>query len=174
MGNNKNGSYHGQPKSACQRTKCHGRLATQWNSRHWILQMLERRNEPAAENRPRIALHNRILSERIKSARSKAKLTQEDLAIRLNMNPSAVGQWETARTAPSTERLAPLADALDVSVDWLLGRVQNAGRSNMPVAAVAEDLRKVVGEARQQQWRAENRETIAQAHCFLARKGLWG
>jgi transcriptional regulator with XRE-family HTH domain len=118
--------------------------------------------------------HNRILSERIKSARNKAKLTQEDLAIRLKLkNPSAVGQWETARTAPSTERLVPLADALDVSVDWLLGRVQNAGRSNMPVAAVAEDLRKVVGEARQQQWRAENREAIANANAFLARKGLW-
>ena len=148
--------------------------------------MLERRNEPAAENRPRIALHNRILSERIKSARSKAKLTQEDLAIRLNMNPSAVGQWETARTAPSTERLAPLADALDVSVDWLLGRVQDARRPDMPVAAVADDLllleearrlnvdlRKVVGEARQQQWRTENREALADANAFLARNGLW-
>jgi transcriptional regulator with XRE-family HTH domain len=145
--------------------------------------MLERRNEPAAENRPRIALHNRILSERIKSARNKAKLTQEDLAIRLNMNPSAVGQWETARTAPSTERLAPLADALDVSVDWLLGRVQDARCPDMPVAddlllleearRLNVDLRKVVGEARQQQWRTENREALADANAFLTRNGLW-
>ena len=45
--------------------------------------------------------HNRILSERIKSARNKAKLTQEDLAIRLKLkNPSAVGQWEAARRLP--------------------------------------------------------------------------
>jgi transcriptional regulator with XRE-family HTH domain len=130
---------------------------------------------------------NAELSARIRSARNNANLTQEDLAARLNLNTSAVGQWETGRTIPLTTHLTPLADVLGVSVDSLLGRVQDSGKRAVPdnetladdLQLVAEarllniDLRQVISEARQQRWQAENREALADANAFVARNGLW-
>ena len=53
-----------------------------------------------------------ISGERIKSARTKAKLTQDQLAARL--------QESGKRLVPDFE-LPIIAEALNVSTDWLLG-----------------------------------------------------
>lgn len=65
------------------------------------------------------------IHERLREARSAAGFTQEQLAERLGLTRSAVGQWESEklRTCPSTEHLQSLADQLDVSFEWLaMGR----------------------------------------------------
>jgi transcriptional regulator with XRE-family HTH domain len=125
----------------------------------------------------------RQISERIKSARRSAGLTQRQLAEKLDVSAGAVGQWETGGV-PTAERLATLADSLRVSLDWLLGKSPNAdelGTVQMEedlqlireARLLGVDLHKIVAEARQQRWIEENRDALADANAFLTTHGLW-
>lgn len=60
------------------------------------------------------------LGDRIKSLRSREKLSQADLARALNVHQTAVSQWETGRTAPDSDILPNIAKMFDVSTDYLL------------------------------------------------------
>ena len=60
------------------------------------------------------------LSEKILYCRKRAGLSQEALAERLGVSRQAVSKWETGEAMPETGKLAALASALGVSVDWLL------------------------------------------------------
>jgi transcriptional regulator with XRE-family HTH domain len=72
-------------------------------------------------NRPRSAKTLPIqLCDRLRFARQSAKFTQETLAIRLGVTPSAVAQWERPRgTRPSIRHLDDIALATGVSMEWL-------------------------------------------------------
>ena len=60
------------------------------------------------------------LPEKILYCRKRAGLSQEALAERLGVLRQAVSKWETGEALPETGKLATLAAALGVSVDWLL------------------------------------------------------
>ena len=62
---------------------------------------------------------------RLRSAREKRKLSQEDLANRSGLLPSAISHFETGTRKPSFDNLRRLADALYVTTDFLLGRVND-------------------------------------------------
>ena len=57
---------------------------------------------------------------RIKEAREKSGLTQEDLAAELDMSPTHISVLERGRKAPKLETLVNIANALHVSTDMLL------------------------------------------------------
>lgn len=61
------------------------------------------------------------LSQNIKQFRLERKLTQEQLATKLGISSQAVSKWETSETYPDGSMLVPLAQALSVSLDRLLG-----------------------------------------------------
>ncbi|MDR1736142.1 MAG: helix-turn-helix domain-containing protein [Oscillospiraceae bacterium] len=61
------------------------------------------------------------LSGNIARYRREKGLTQEDVAGFLNITFQAVSKWETGQTMPDITLLPPLAKALGVSVDKLLG-----------------------------------------------------
>ena len=52
--------------------------------------------------------------------RKKQGLTQEELAARLGVTTSAVGNWEAGLRRPRYESLRRLAEVLGVSIDDLL------------------------------------------------------
>ena len=60
------------------------------------------------------------LHEKIYYCRKKAGLSQDALSERLGISRQAVSKWETGESVPETGKLAALAAALGVSVDWLL------------------------------------------------------
>lgn len=60
------------------------------------------------------------LPEKILYSRKRAGLSQEALADIVGVSRQAVSKWETGETLPETAKLAALASALGVSVDWLL------------------------------------------------------
>ena len=64
-----------------------------------------------------------IFQDRLRSAREYRGLTQGDLAERAGLQPSAISHFETGARKPSFENLRLLADTLDVTTDYLLGRV---------------------------------------------------
>jgi transcriptional regulator with XRE-family HTH domain len=64
-------------------------------------------------------------SDRLRFARETLrKLSQSELAERAGLQPSAVSHFETGRRSPSFDNLRRLADALDVTTDYLLARVE--------------------------------------------------
>ncbi|MFN7544623.1 MAG: helix-turn-helix domain-containing protein [Acidobacteriota bacterium] len=64
-----------------------------------------------------------IFPERLRHARQMRALSQSDLAEKTGLQPSAVSHFETGRRAPSFDNLKVLSDALQVTTDYLLGRV---------------------------------------------------
>ena len=58
--------------------------------------------------------------EKLKILRSKAKLTQEELAEKLYVSRTAVSKWESGRGYPSIELLKVIAKFFSVTVDELL------------------------------------------------------
>jgi transcriptional regulator with XRE-family HTH domain len=63
--------------------------------------------------------------DRLRAAREYRGLTQNDLAKLTGLNPAAVSHFETGGRKPSFDNLRLLADKLDVTTDYLLGRVEH-------------------------------------------------
>lgn len=61
--------------------------------------------------------------ERLRTAREYRGLNQSELAVKAKMQASAISHFETGTRKPSFDNLRNLADALDVTTDYLLGRV---------------------------------------------------
>src|SRR5580698_3250955 len=61
--------------------------------------------------------------DRLRAARQLRNLSQSELAGKAGLQPSAVSHFETGRRAPSFDNLKALSDALQVTTDYLLGRV---------------------------------------------------
>ena len=62
------------------------------------------------------------IGKRIVILRKQHGLTQEQLAERVGVSAQAVSKWENDQSCPDISTLPLLADALEVSVDHLLGR----------------------------------------------------
>ena len=73
------------------------------------------------------------LSDRIRSSRSAAKLSQAELAERVSVTPGAVAQWESpSGTTPGIERLDAIATATGAVFEWLAtGRGDPRRRNRM-------------------------------------------
>lgn len=61
------------------------------------------------------------LHVRMRSARAGKGLTQVDVAKRMAISVDVYRGYESGRSVPSLARLVAIADALDVSIAWLLG-----------------------------------------------------
>ena len=59
------------------------------------------------------------------AARNKRKLNQEEFAKKSGFKPAAISHFETGARKPSFDNLRRLADALNVTADYLLGRTDD-------------------------------------------------
>lgn len=60
-------------------------------------------------------------SERLKSLRKQAQLTQVDIAEKLGISQPAYASWERGIKKPTQENLVKIAQILNVSIDYLVG-----------------------------------------------------
>lgn len=65
------------------------------------------------------------LSERLKEARTKKGLSQSDLAKKVKLHYTQIGRYENKGAQPSADILSKLADALDVTTDYLMSGSQD-------------------------------------------------
>lgn len=63
--------------------------------------------------------------KRLRAARERRDLNQADLSHRSGLQASAISHFETGTRKPSFDNLRRLADALEVTTDYLLGRVDD-------------------------------------------------
>lgn len=61
------------------------------------------------------------IAARIQQYREALQLTKAELADRAGLTPAAITQFEEGDRVPSAESLKKLSEALNVSVDYLLG-----------------------------------------------------
>ncbi|WP_148138287.1 helix-turn-helix domain-containing protein, partial [Olsenella sp. HMSC062G07] len=62
-----------------------------------------------------------MLNENIKAFRKAKGLSQEELAIRLNVVRQTVSKWEQGRSVPDADMLIALSETLETPVSALLG-----------------------------------------------------
>lgn len=80
-----------------------------------------------------------MLNENIKKLRKSKGLSQEELAIKLNVVRQTVSKWENGLSVPDSAMLISLAEELDTSVSVLLGEsVQDSGPDD--IKAISEKL----------------------------------
>ena len=62
-----------------------------------------------------------MLQDNIKNLRKKRGMTQDELAVRLNVVRQTVSKWEKGFSVPDAYMLQKLAEVLEISVSELLG-----------------------------------------------------
>lgn len=65
---------------------------------------------------------NATCAARLKQARAQNNFTQADLAQATGIDVASISRYENNDRTPGLHPLALLADALNVTVDWLIGK----------------------------------------------------
>lgn len=66
-------------------------------------------------------MYKESVGERLKTARIKHSLTQEEVAKELNISRTVLSRYENGKLEPNLEILAKLIDLYEVSANWVLG-----------------------------------------------------
>lgn len=64
----------------------------------------------------------KIIGERLKELLTQKGMEQKDLAIKLNLSPQTISGYITGYRVPNPDTLIKLADELNTTTDYLLGR----------------------------------------------------
>ena len=81
-----------------------------------------------------------MLNENIKALRKTKGLTQDELAIRLNVVRQTISKWEKGLSVPDAEMLQKISEVFEVNVSQLLGSPIN---QNENVDIIAEQLSRI-------------------------------
>ena len=81
-----------------------------------------------------------MLNENIKALRKTKGLTQDELAIRLNVVRQTVSKWEKGLSVPDAEMHQRIAEVFEVNVSQLLGAPIN---QNENIDVIAEQLSRI-------------------------------
>jgi|SRR5690625_1071316 len=80
-----------------------------------------------------------IFKERLKDLRFEHGYKQEEVAKKLNVTPSAYGYYEQGRNEPSLETLLKISNLFQVSIDYLLGKINTT--NHITTYHISEKLR---------------------------------
>ena len=84
-----------------------------------------------------------MLSENLKSFRKSKGISQEELAVRLNVVRQTISKWEKGLTVPDADTLIRIAEILEVDVSELLGAKVDSKGNKDTVTDVAEQLSRI-------------------------------
>lgn len=80
-----------------------------------------------------------MLSENIKAIRKSKGLSQEELAIKLNVVRQTISKWEQGLSVPDSDMLLCLSEALETPVSTLLGETVMEAKAD-DLKAISEKL----------------------------------
>ena len=70
-----------------------------------------------------------MFNERLKALRAKAGISQAEIAKKIYISQPAYAKYEIGTSTPNPETLAAIANILNVSVDYLLGKTPEASKA---------------------------------------------
>lgn len=76
------------------------------------------------------------MGEIIQTGRARRGLSQEKLAELVGVSRQAVSKWEVGDAVPDTDKLVPLARALNITTDELLGNAPEKAETSGPMQPV--------------------------------------
>lgn len=103
-----------------------------------------------------------MLNENIKAVRKAKGLSQEELAIKLNVVRQTVSKWEQGLSVPDSDMLVSLSEALETPVSALLGEKNVSERKTDELKAICEKL-----EVINLQLAQRKTTKIAAFHCLF-------
>lgn len=89
-----------------------------------------------------------LFQQRLKAARELRKWNQGELASQAGMPPSSIAHFESGSRKPSFDTLRRLANALAVTTDYLLGRVEDPSLAQA-ADPLFRDVSKLTGHDRE-------------------------
>lgn len=84
-----------------------------------------------------------MIGNRIKQLRKEHNLTQNQFASLFGVYDSTISQYENGKREPEYNTVIKIANKFNVSIDWLLGRVENKDLVKLEVDNLPEQLRDV-------------------------------
>jgi len=102
-----------------------------------------------------------IFSKRLQERRDALDLSQEELAKAAKLQATAISHFETGARKPSFDNLRKLADALETTVDYLMGRTDSRDAALAVGDQLYRDYEKLS---------ARDRETAREMMASLARR----
>ena len=85
-------------------------------------------------------MEKETFGHRLTRLRKEKKLTQEDIAQKINISPQAVSKWENDISYPDINSLLILSDILGVSIDELCGKQKKVEDESNKNPSSAEEL----------------------------------
>lgn len=79
-----------------------------------------------------------MLKNRLKILRESKKLTQQELADKLNLSRVRYNNYETGKRNPDYEVLQLIADFYDVSIDYLLGKTESTPKKGIKIPVLGK------------------------------------
>ena len=76
----------------------------------------------------------------LRELRKEQRITQEDLAEKLNVSSRTISRWETGSNMPDISLLIEIADFFDVSIPEIINGERKSEKMNEEVKEVAEKL----------------------------------
>ncbi|MCM1191842.1 MAG: helix-turn-helix domain-containing protein [Butyrivibrio sp.] len=80
-----------------------------------------------------------MLNETIKAIRKSKGLSQEELAVKLNVVRQTISKWENGLSVPDSDMLLALSEALETPVSTLLGETVTESKAD-DLKAISEKL----------------------------------
>ena len=80
-----------------------------------------------------------MLNENLKAIRKTKGLSQEELAVRLNVVRQTISKWEQGLSVPDSDMLISISEALETPVSTLLGETVTAPKAD-DLKAISEKL----------------------------------
>ncbi len=67
------------------------------------------------------------ISERVFSRLESLGMSQREFSERTGIRPSTISEWKKKGTNPSSEKIMPICEALQVTPEWLLSGIDATG-----------------------------------------------
>ena len=80
-----------------------------------------------------------MLNENIKTIRKSKGLSQEELAVKLNVVRQTISKWEQGLSVPDSDMLISISEALEIPVSTLLGETVTESKAD-DLKAISEKL----------------------------------
>ena len=81
-----------------------------------------------------------MFAKKLKDLRTERQLTQNELSLKTGLSHGCIAMLEVGKRAPTGSTLILLADALECSVDYLLGREDDFGNITIQKEKSSVDL----------------------------------
>ena len=93
--------------------------------------------------------NNPAFKSRLQKTRKLRELSQDELANKAGLASTAISHFESGKRKPSFDNLRKLADALEVSIDYLMGRADNLNGNQSAEAEIFRDYENLTDNDRE-------------------------